>query len=458
MKTKRAIWLVAALTLAALVPLYGDPRRSPVTHSEWARMMMRSLGFEESLERVENADDIFLSLAWKDQRNLIASKYKRSAGVVTNGDAVESAIEPGEVAYDLPIVRDGDYNVRLKLRGAPDQPFTVEIRRDGQLDSVHSFKPTGSGVEFTTVDLGWVRLNTGNHTLSVVLPPGTALDSIQISPPCLSPIEPQDGWRGPALTTDEDLARTLLQALDLESELAPADEPIFLRAGAFEVLAPDSAVSEGRDAAETQELTATPEGLHAVVYADIEKEGLYAVSVWTVEGDGQAWLADSCRRADICPSGDATPKWRTILTSDFNVGRHSFAVLLTSGAMVGQIRLQRVKASPADYVAAIKRLGFDVGPKGPITREKARAAMEWLEARWKNRRGAQQSCSIQPPLGRMTASGRLAGGLTLSPLTPSIVTPPPNPPVGPPGGGGPPLPPPVPPIGQPPATPVLPVR
>lgn len=457
MKPNRILWIVAALSVAILVPLYGDPRRSPVTHSEWARTMMRSLDFEDALGNLDNAEAIFTSLAWKNQRVLPASKYKRGTGVTRRVNFVDAGPEPGETAYDLPIVRSGDYNVRLRLLGAPEQPFKVEIRKDGQLDAVETFHPTGSGGEYTTVDLGWVRMEPGNHTLSVLLPPGTSLESILISPPCLSPIEPLGGWRAAALTTNEDLARTMLQALDLESELPPADEPIELRAGLFDRLAPDSILAKGGSEPEDYELRARAEGLEAIVYADIETPGLYAVSVWTAEGEGQTWLADSCRRSDICPSGDLAPRWRTILTSEFNVGRHSFSVLMANGAMVGRLRLQRVKATPEDYVAALKRVGFDVGSQSPITRAKAREGMEWLSARWKQKQIDARVCSILPSLGRTTIAGQLAGGAALSTIPTLTNAPPP----GQPGPNSPPappnLPPPPPSSSQPPATPVLPV-
>lgn len=464
-KKNQALWLVAALTVAALVPLYGDPRRSPVTHSEWARMMMRSLDFEENIANVANAEEIFDTLAWKDQRNLVGAAYKRGTGVTKRGDFVDTAQEPGEVAYDVPVLQKGDYNVRLRLRGAVDQPFKVEIRRDGEVDAVETHHPIGSGADqYASVDLGWIPLQTGNHTISVFLPPATSLESIQISPPCVSPIEPENGWRGPALTTADDLALTMLQALDLEHELPPADQPIDLRAGDFDVIGPDS-VAKGRAGTDDFELKATPDGLHAIVYADITVPGLYSVSVWTSGGDGQTWLADACRRSDLCPLPNPGARWRTILTSRFNVGRHSFSVMLTNGATVGQLRLQRLKNTSEDYVAALKRLGFDVGPAGPITRAKAREAMEWLRERWKAKQADDRACFILPPFARVAgAAGGGVSGQLLTLTTPGGGGPPgggpppgpPGPPT-PPGGGPPPVPPPPPPTNQPPATPVLPV-
>lgn len=438
-KKNRLLWIVGALSVAALVPLYGDPRRSPVTHSEWARLMMRGIGFDESIERVENADDIFLTLAWKDQRNLPAAKYKRASSVVRRGTFVDAGTETGEAAYDLPIVRSGDYDVRLRLKGAPSTPFKVEIRKDGQIDSVITQNPTGSGDTYTPVDLGWVHMEPGNHTVSVALPPGTSLESIHVSPPCLNPIEPELGWRAPALTTDEDLARTLVQALEVEHELPPADEPIELRAASFDQLSPEVTLKASQSLtpvdpssppeSDVDVLRAGEQGLQAIVQADITVPGRYAVSVWTAEGDGQTWLADSCRRTDLCPTGNSTPRWRTLMTSDFNVGRHSFAVLLTNRAMVGRLRLQRLKATPEDYVTTLRRLGFEAGPKGPITREKAREAMDWLQTRWKRRFEEERSCVIQTPVNRLNPAGQLTGGILLansSPLPPGTGGP--NPP------------------------------
>lgn len=457
-KKYRPLWIVAALSILALVPLYGDPRRSPVSHSEWARMMMRSLGFDDSLASMENAADLFRALAWKDQRNMAASSYKRGTGVTNRGDFVDTGTETGEVAFDLAIVRSGDYNVRLRLRGNPDKPFQVEIRKDGEADAVGTFRPTGGGADPVSADLGWIKMEPGNHTISVMLPPDSSLESLYISPPCLSPIEPAGGWRATALTTDEDLAVTMLQALELESELPPADDPIEARAGGFDILAPESRMTEGGNEADDFQLTATFEGLHAIIYVDIPIAGLYSVSALTTTGDGQTWIADSCRRADVCPTADVAPKWRNLLTSEFNVGRHSFAVLLTNGASVARIRLQRLKTAPEDYVAALERVGFRVGSKGPISRDKAREAMEWLKDRWKQKLLTDPACVIQAPVGRVAGTpGQVAGGLTLSPIvTPPGVTPPTNPPTGPPTV--PPLPPPLPPTTQPPATPVLPVR
>ena len=42
----------------------------------------------------------------------------------------------------------------------------------------------------------------------------TRLDYIEFAPPCLSPIEPYGGWQATALALNEDVAVTVIQALD----------------------------------------------------------------------------------------------------------------------------------------------------------------------------------------------------------------------------------------------------
>ena len=142
------------------------------------------------------------------------------------------------------------------------------------------------------------------------------------------------------------------------------------------------------------------------------------------------------------------------------MGRHSFAVLLTNGATVGKIRLQRHKTTPEDYVATLERVGFRVGSKGPISRDKSREAMEWLRDKWKQKLAADPSCSVLATVGLMTGmiAGEAAGASSITTsVVPPSVTPPTTPQVGPPVGP-PVLPPPTGGDTQPPATPVLPVR
>jgi hypothetical protein len=131
------------------------------------------------------------------------------------------------------------------------------------------------------------------------------------------------------------------------------------------------------------------------------------------------------------------------MTADFTAGRHFFTVTLGSGAAVERLRLERRKSAPQDYLAAVKRLGFDPGPEGPITREKASEAARFVAAKLKESSGADCG-DVGLDTSVQVADAGEPGGLTPPPITPI----PPG--VPPPAIGPPPIPP------QPPASPVQP--
>src|SRR5205807_704781 len=144
--------LIAVVAAAALLPLYGDPRNAPVTHAEWARMLLRGLKMEEAARQATTASQAFAILSWKGSLSLRADR----------------------------------------------------------------------AAQMGWVDAGRVHLDPGAYTASVLLPRGTALEHVEVAPPCLSPIEPPGGWKAADVLLSEDAAVTIVQALDRESELPPA--------------------------------------------------------------------------------------------------------------------------------------------------------------------------------------------------------------------------------------------
>ena len=119
----------------------------------------------------------------------------------------------------------------------------------------------------------------------------------------------------------------------------------------------------------------------ALLRAVLPEDGLYTLSVFGVPGAGQRWMADGCRKCVVCPSSDPQPRWRVVLSGRFHSGKHLFAANLGPDTAVQRIRLERKKDSPADYVAAVERLGLELGPSGPVTRERAEEARRFLERR-----------------------------------------------------------------------------
>jgi hypothetical protein len=386
----KTLILAAVVTSAALVPLFGDPRSTPVTHPLWARMLLRSLDMTEVLRTSAVASQVFATLAWRDSLVYPADRYLREDGAVVREQGgtrvVTAAAGPAEVVYPVAVVEPGNYRLRARLEGQPQAPATAELAPLQGGGTVQTFTLVPATLP-TWVFAGSAHLDPGAYGASFLLPPGCAMSRVEIAPPCLNPIEPMGGWRAVAVTTNEDLAVTALKALDAEYELPPDAAPIEIAGTDFHVEAPPEAVAERATATTVanQTLRAGLKGLRAIISFDIPEPGLYTLSAFVSPGSGQRWLVDQCRKAMVCPGG--ATGWRAILSQSFSTGRHTLVVGLADDAMLQTVRIEKKKASPQDYVAALRRLGFDAGPAGPISQERAIDAMRFL----RDRRRASQS-------------------------------------------------------------------
>jgi hypothetical protein len=378
----RTVALATIVAVAALVPLFGDPRVTPVTHPIWARMLLRALEMNEAVRASTRASEVFSTLSWRDSLTFTADHYSRGDGVTVRergGVRMVAASEgTGQVVYPLAVVRGGDYQVRVRLAGAPERPATAEIVPTGGAAALatFTFAPAASA--------DWVRggrthLDPGAYTATLLLPQGSSLEYVEVAPPCLNPIEPIDGWKPTAPTTVEDVALTALKAMDVESELPPASIPLERTGRDFQVDGQPALAAAPSQGFEGLALKADRKGLEAVVTVDLPEAGLYTLSAYGLTGAGQRWLADGCRKAILCPSEGAG--WRVVMSQSFAAGRHTFIVALADGAVVERLRLERKKERGADYVATLRRLGFDPGPDGPVSWDKAVAAMRFIQDR-----------------------------------------------------------------------------
>ncbi len=379
----RAKTLILAVVVgsAALVPLFGDPRTTPVTHPLWGRMLLRSLEMNEAVRVSTEASRVFSTLAWRDSLSYPADRFLRGDGAVVREEdgrrVVAATGGPAELVYPLAIVQPGDYQLRTRLAGAPDRPAAAELALLAGGSPLATFALAPEPTPQWVVG-GSAHLDPGTYGASVLLPPGCTLSQVEVAPPCLNPIEPPAGWEPTGVTTVEDLAVTALKALDMEYELPPGADPLEIRAAEFLVEGPPEAI-EARASAETleeQALRAGARGLRAIVAVEIPEPGVYSVYGFVTPGRGQRWLVDACRKAIVCP-GESVG-WRAILTQSFSAGRHSLLVTLGSSAVLEMVRIEQKKASPSDYVATLRRIGFDPGPDGPISPDTAIAAMEFI--------------------------------------------------------------------------------
>jgi hypothetical protein len=444
----------AAFCTLVLLPLYGDPTpSSAVTHPEWARMVLRGLDLLEGggADVADTASRAFNVLSGRDSRAWRADRYVRSRAVEVVGEAGEAGTHRlrstgavGEAVYAMSVARTGDYRLRLHVAGP--EPVEAEISPIGSDEIVRSFAvPTARVMGW--VDAGVVHLDPGAYDASVLLPQGAALDFVELAPPCLQPIEPPGGWKPTALTTTTDVAVTALEALDMEYELPPAATPLELHASDLLLQDGTRAMEAGADRA----FHAGSQGAQVLLTADIPEAGLYTLSVFGLTGGGERWLADGCRTAIVCPSVDAVPQWRVILSGYFGVGPHAFVATLGPDSAVETIRFERKKDAPEDYVGTIERLGLQLGPEGPVSRDRAEEARRFLA-----RRLAQETAAL---CGDILAPGTLVAELASS-AGPGAGGAEGGAGGGPGGGGGGqgggPLPPPViPPL--PPASPTLPI-
>jgi hypothetical protein len=442
--TSKVFGLVGVVVAAALIPLYGDPRPTAVSHAEWARLLLRGLDLLEPAARVgDQASIAFATLSGRDSLSLRGDHYAQGRGVEPLGEAgsrrVRASAKVGEVTYALAVARSGEYRLRLQLAGDPGTPAEAEVAAAGA-----GPKRTFSVVPGALpgwVDAGAVRLTPGAYTAMILLPQGTELSWVELAPPCVNAIEPRGGWKAAAVARTDDVALTVLRALDLESELPPAAPPIELLGSDFKPEEPTStAIPVGLN---DQALRAGPRGTKAMVMAEIPEAGLYTLSFFGTKGGGQSWGADRCRRAVLCPDLESVSRWHTILSGEFSSGLHSFTVVLGAGSSVERLKLERKKASAADYVATLRRLGLELGPDGPVARERADEAWRFVRAR--HGAGLEQSCGeVVLSETQVASSGPGAGA------PPGIVPPPPGVPGVEPTIGPPVLPP------VPPASPILP--
>ncbi len=380
MRVFRAVALVAGVAVVALMPLYGDVRPSAfVSHAEWARLVLRGLDLLADAPGVnDTAAQAFATLSGRESRAWPADQYVRGQRLVAfEEDGVQRVRAEGgigEAVYALGIARQGEYRLRFHVSGPASAE--AELTKAGSQDLLRSFTVPSATV-MGWIDAGSVRLDPGAYDATVLLPEGSVLEYVELAPPCLHPIEPRGGWKAAAAATTEDVAVTVLQALDLESELPPKAPPLEFRGS--DLTLEDGSRATLASAEEEGGFRGGPRGSRVVLLADIPETGLYTLSVFGVPGTGQRWTADGCRQCAVCPSSDPTARWRVLLSGHFQKGPHVFSASLGPDTVVERLRLELKKDTPADYVAAVDRLGLELPPTGPITREKAEEARRFLE-------------------------------------------------------------------------------
>ena len=194
-------------------------------------MMLRGLDLLRDSPGVnDTATQAFATLSGRESRAWPAPQFVRSQrieGIEADGtQRIRPAGGIGEAVYAFGVARGGDYRLRLHL--AAPGPAEAEFTEAGSDAVLRSFSvPAAAAMGW--VDAGSLHLDPGAYEATVLLPEGSQLEFVELAPPCLHPIEPRGGWKPTAVASTEDVAVTVLQALDLESELPPAAPPLEFR-------------------------------------------------------------------------------------------------------------------------------------------------------------------------------------------------------------------------------------
>lgn len=409
MKNLRALGIVSLLSLvalAAILPAYGANRATAVTHPEWARLLLKGLDLDAGVAADEKASTIFTALSWHSSLAIPAEKFVKADGMQAiqqpiQGLAAEGA-KIGSASYALTVPRAGDYTVRVKLAGDPAKPASAELARRGETAPFTTFtlKPAAT-VQW--VEGGRVHLDPGAYTASVLLPPGAALDLIEVAPPCVTSIEPMGGWKPASVATTSDVAVTVMRALEREYELAPAGAPIELPGSAIQQYAPSLV-----QASAGSSFKGGDKGAEGLLTFDVPEDGVYTIWSSGTLGGGQRWLGDVCHKSVLC--GGASPRakvgeWWPVQTSALSAGHHSIVVRLGAGGSVDRVRIERKKTDKEAYVDALRRAGLDVGAEGPISRSAAADAMDFVKRERVGSMGAPCG-DVPPPAKTPTTAGQ----------------------------------------------------
>jgi len=405
---KRTVWIGAASLAAALtlLPLWGDTTPgSAVTHPEWARMVLQGMDLLEGGgdSVTDTAAVAFSILSGRDSRSWGADSYVRGREVRVVREDETRVVRPtgpvGEAVYSMAVARAGDYRLRLRIAGP--EPAEAEVAYIGDAEAIRSFRVPSAPL-LGWVDAGVVHLEPGAYDTAVLLPEGATLEHVELAPPCLHPIEPHGGWQPTAITTTEDVAVTVLQAVDMEYELPPAAPPLEFRGSDLRL--EDGSRAVDASAGDDGSFRGGPRGAQVLLVANVTEPGLYTLSVFGSASGGQRWTADGCRTQALCPSPDSVERWRVVLSGELGEGRHLLTAALGPGSSIDRIRLERKKDAPADYVATVARLGLDLGEESEVSRETAEEARRFI-----GRRRATQAAEL---CGDVLEPGTLISELT----------------------------------------------
>jgi len=299
----------------------------------------RSLRFEA--ETVRSADDEVSTLAFLNY------------GPFSGSGWLLGASRPTEVHLRFILPLDGRYRLSIAAR-LPGHKVKV---------GAQSFTADGDQQKFSKVDVGEVDLTAGLQEVIVTLPPGGALDYLELAAPNLPPIAPDGGWQPDAALTWDALALTTVQALRLEKELPLTDRSLTVEAESLTETGGARVVEDahlGRPSGGRWLRTAA-QAAKIGVPLDIAQGGFYDIDL-TVIGARSDLLINGHQSLAI----EGKPYLDTVTTPPVFLpkGANRLEVTLPPGGGLDRIV---VKARQSDLPALAAALGLTVAGDAPTS-------------------------------------------------------------------------------------------
>ena len=347
--------VVSVVGLLGLALGFGIAQSTIVTQAEWAVYMTQALGLDWNLPTNAKSNHYLERLDWTNSIEFPAAQMLEgsTATALEDGSVQSEPGEPSEALYEVSTLRAGEYGFRVKLGGGR---AVLKVSRQ----AYELFQPDMSP---RWVDLDRVALDPGAHPMSLLLIDGARAESLGVTPPCMTPIEPIGGWIPLDPLTFYEMAVTLAKALDLERNLPKLGDPIAIRGEDFRKTLIYPYTDELADVSEDDPYWLSSGGsiITAVVRFEVPEDGVYSIETRYISPRPIRWAMDSCLRVVTCPVTATQIGRRRSLALELAAGAHVLEVTLPPGAKLDRVDVQRRDGSPEEYVRVVEDEGFKMG-------------------------------------------------------------------------------------------------
>jgi hypothetical protein len=221
---------LSAVLLAVLLILSPHPAQA-LTEKDWMVALVDSLGRSFGLPDEPNSEDYLNILSGKRNLRFEAEAVRAGADRVSILAFRNFGAFSG-TGWLLGTSQPSKVHLRFVLPLGGHYLLSLTVGRAGHAIQVGEQHFTADGDErsFRKVEVGKLNLMAGPQEIVVTLPPGGALDCIDLTAANLPAIAPEGGWRPDSPLSWKTLVLTALQALGLEKELPRSDRSLSVEA------------------------------------------------------------------------------------------------------------------------------------------------------------------------------------------------------------------------------------